>query len=135
MAFDFGTRRTGIAVTDPLKIIAQGLCGLDTGKIWEFLAEYLKSEEVEAFVVGWPEDKFGKPTDSTPHVAKFIRQLQGRYPKIPVYKVDEYNSSRMAVESLIQSGVKKKQRRDKKLVDEVSATIILQQFLSNSSDS
>ena len=131
MAFDYGKRRTGIAVTDELQIIATGLAGVDTSGLMEFVADYLKQETVECFVLGYPTDLNGNPTHSTAAVEAFQKQLKKKWPAIPVKLVDERFTSRDATRALIASGIRKKARRNKKLLDEVSATIILQDYLQS----
>lgn len=129
LSIDYGAKRTGIAVTDPLQIIASGLTTVQTPQIWKFLAEYFAKEEVETIVVGYPVKMNNEPSEAMQFVKPFIEKLQKKYPHIPVELVDERFSSKMAMQSMIQGGVKKKKRRDKSLVDMVSAAIILQTFL------
>lgn len=131
MAFDYGTRRTGIAVTDPGRLIATGLAGINTTEIFSFIYEYLKREQVTLFLVGYPLGLDGKPTHATAPVEVFLRGLAKRWPNIPRKTADERFSSRQAVQALVQSGVRKKARRDKHLLDEVSATLVLQEYLEN----
>jgi putative Holliday junction resolvase len=131
MAFDYGTKRTGIAVTDPGRLIATGLAGINTTEIFSFIYEYLKREQVTLFLVGYPLGLDGKPTHATEPVEVFLRGLAKRWPNIPRETADERFSSRQAVQALVQSGVRKKARRDKHLLDEVSATLILQEYLEN----
>lgn len=131
MAFDYGAKRVGIAVTDPLKIIATGLTTCVTNDIYDFVSKYLAKESVELFVVGYPTNLQGKPTHSTPLVEKFIAQLQKKWPDIPVEPWDETFSSRLAVKAMVDSGMKKKQRRDKAIIDKLSAVIILQEYLEH----
>ncbi len=131
MAFDYGVKRTGIAVTDPGRMIATGLAGIDTVRLFGFIAEYLAKEPVGLFLVGYPLGLDGKPTDATAPVDVFLGGLAKRWPGIPRQTADERFSSRDAVRALVNSGVRKKARRDKHLVDEVSATLILQEFLQN----
>ena len=130
LAFDFGYKRTGIAVTDNLKIIASGLSTVPTGELFDFLARYLKEEEVELFVVGEPRQMDNTPSEIEGAIQQFISHLQKRFPAIPVKRQDERFTSKMAVKSMIESGVKKKKRREKGRIDEISATLILQSFLS-----
>lgn len=131
VAIDYGAKRVGIAVTDPLQIIATALTTVENKMIIEFLKKYVSEEEVEKFLVGYPTDLRGNPTHATPHVEKFITTLNKFFPTIPVEKWDESYTSKMAMQTLVASGVKKKQRRDKKLLDQISATIILQEYLQN----
>jgi putative Holliday junction resolvase len=130
LAFDFGNKRTGIAVTDHLKIIASGLSTVPTGELFDFLERYLKDEEVELFVVGEPRQMDNTPSEIEGAIQTFIRKLQKRFPEIPVERQDERFTSKMAVKSMIASGMKKKKRREKGRIDEISATLILQSFLS-----
>lgn len=129
MALDIGAKRTGIAVTDPMQIIATGLTTIDAQQLIAYLKEYLRSETVSLFVVGWPTNWDHSATHGTPIVAKAITQLQKNFPNIPVQKVDERFTSKMAKDAMLEMGLKKKQRRDKKLVDEIAATILLQEYL------
>ena len=129
LAFDYGAKRTGLAVTDPLKIIANPLTTVDTKQLHVWLSQYLSIESVEAFVVGMPSRLSGEDTHATQPVITFIEKLQQLYPKIPVYTIDERLSSREAKNTVVNSGVGKKKRMDKKLLDTVSATLILQTHL------
>lgn len=129
MAFDFGTKRIGVAVTDPLQIIASGLATVETKNILTFLTDYLRAEQVETFVVGQPKSLQNTATDSSEAVLNFKNLLNKSFPEIPVIDVDERFTSKMAFQSMIDSGLSKKQRQNKALVDEISATIILQSYL------
>ncbi|MFD1294338.1 Holliday junction resolvase RuvX [Lutibacter holmesii] len=129
LALDYGTVRTGIAVTDELQIIASGLTTVDTKKIFSFLTSYLKNENVELFVVGEPKQLNNTASESEQFIKPFIEKLKTTFPKIPVKRVDERFTSKMAFQSMIDSGLKKKQRQNKALIDEISATIILQSYL------
>lgn len=131
LALDFGTKRTGIAVTDELQLIASGLTTVETKSLMAFLKDYLAKEKVDLFVVGEPKKMDDTPSDVEVHIAKFIRNLNKQIPEIPVKRVDERFTSKMAFQTMIDSGLKKKQRRNKALVDEISATIILQEYLYN----
>ncbi len=130
LALDYGTIRTGIAVTDELQIIASGLTTVDTKKIFSFLTTYLKNEHVELFVVGEPKQMNNKVSESEQFILPFIEKLKSTFPKIPIKRVDERFTSKMAFQSMIDSGLKKKQRQNKALIDEISATIILQTYLN-----
>ncbi|MGB1242045.1 MAG: Holliday junction resolvase RuvX, partial [Chitinophagales bacterium] len=121
LAIDYGMKRTGLAVTDPMQIIATGLTAVDTKNIFDFLKDYLNSEEVEQFVVGYPIHLDGNESPMSLAVDRFIEKLQKNHPHIPVDKEDERFTSQMAARALVQSGVKKKKRQNKKLLDEVSA--------------
>lgn len=129
MAFDYGTKRIGIAVTDSFKIIASPLDTVHPEKIWDFLKTYLEKEEVDAFVVGEPKQMDGTPSQSAPHVVGFVRKLKKTYPNIQVHMVDERFTSKMAEQSLKQTGKNKNLRGRKEIVDRVSATLILQSYL------
>lgn len=129
MAFDYGTKRIGIAVTDPLQIIATALTTLHPDEIWSFLANYLRHEQVEVFVVGKPLQMDGSDSESAQHVLGFVRKLKKVYPQIPVEEIDERFTSKMASAVIAQSGKKKSKRQEKGLVDTVSAAIILQSYM------
>ena len=129
LALDYGTIRTGIAVTDELQIIASGLTTVDTKKIFSFLTTYLKNENVALFVVGEPKQMNNTESESEQFIKPFVEKLKTTFPKIPVKRVDERFTSKMAFQSMIDSGLKKKQRQNKALIDEISATIILQSYL------
>jgi len=131
LAFDFGEKRTGIAVTDELQIIASGLTTIDTKKIFSFLTEYLKKETVELFIVGEPKQMNNTASESEQFIQPFVKKLSTTFPKIPIKRIDERFTSKMAFQSMIDSGLKKKQRQNKALVDEISATLILQSYLHN----
>lgn len=129
LAIDYGLKRTGIAVTDPLRIIATGLLTIETINLLSFLKEYTTKEKVDIFVLGYPLNLDGTPTHGTEPVIKFRKKLEIEFPQIPVNYEDERYTSKLAVEAMVWGGVKKKQRRDKSLIDKVSATIILQAYL------
>lgn len=129
LAFDYGTKRIGIAVTDPLQIIATGLDTIHPKDIIDFLKSYLAKEPVELFVVGEPLQMNGTPSQSTPHIKGFITLLKKHFPEIPVERIDERFTSKMASAVVAQSGFKRSDRRDKARLDTISATIILQTYL------
>lgn len=129
LALDYGKKRTGIAVSDPLKMIATGLATIPSHELVPFLRDYLQREEVETVVIGDPKNLDGSPTDATPLVEEAVRILKKQFPAVPLIRVDERLTSRMAGRSIAASGLRKKQRQDKGLVDEVSATILLQDYL------
>jgi putative holliday junction resolvase len=133
MAIDYGKKRTGLAVTDPLKIIASGLTTVDTEKLVWYLKEYFAKEEVELILLGNPKQLDGSDNDITPKVEKFFSQLQKLFPQIPAKLIDERFTSKMAFQTMIDSGLKKKDRQNKALIDEVSATILLQGYLEHNS--
>lgn len=132
LAIDYGAKRTGIAVTDPLKIIASALETVPTDKVIEFLKKYTQTEVVEAFVVGMPVNLDGSDTDGTIYVKKFIDELKSVFPEIPIHLQDERFTSKMAVSAMIAGGMKKKDRQIKGNIDKISATIILQSFMEKS---
>lgn len=129
LAIDYGLKRTGIAVTDPLKIIATGLTTIESPKLISFLKEYFKKEEVELILMGEPKNWDDTDTHATPLVKKAVEKLKKEFPKIPIKLVDERYTSKLASAAIIDMGLKKKQRQDKSLVDKVAATIILQEYL------
>jgi len=131
LALDFGKKRTGIAVTDDLQIIASGLTTVATESIFDFLENYLQKENVTLFLVGEPKQMNNKPSESEALIIPFIEKLKNKFKHIPIKRVDERFTSKMAMQTMIDSGLKKKQRQNKALVDEISATIILQSYLYN----
>ena len=132
IAIDYGLKRTGLAVTDPLKIIATGLTTVESSKLISFLKDYFKKENVELMLIGEPKNLDDSDTHATPLVRQIIIKLQKEFPSIPIQTVDERYSSKMASRAMIDMGMKKKQRRNKALIDEISATILLQAYLQNS---
>ncbi|GGW66256.1 putative Holliday junction resolvase [Winogradskyella epiphytica] len=131
LAIDYGTKRTGLAVTDEMQIIASGLTTVDTKQLLEFLADYVSKEKVDKFVVGLPKQMDNTASESEVYIQKFLKQLEKALPQIPVERVDERFTSKMAFQTMIDSGLKKKQRKNKALVDEISATLILQSYLAS----
>lgn len=129
IAIDYGTKRVGIAVTDPLKIIATGLRTVHSKDIINFLKDYFAKESVECVVVGEPKDMSNKASDSAVHVEAFIRQLKKNFPGLKIERMDERFTSKMAFQAMLEGGLKKKDRANKELVDEISATLILQSYL------
>jgi len=129
LALDYGTKRTGIAVTDELQLIASGLTTVLTKDIFTFLKEYISKEQVELFVIGEPKQLNNTESESEVFIKAFIVKLKKLFPEIPIVRVDERFTSKMAFQTLIDSGLSKKQRQNKALVDEVSATLILQNYL------
>lgn len=132
LSIDYGAKRTGLAVTDPLQIIATPLTGVLTKDLEAFLKDYLKKEQVETVVLGYPLDDEDQPTNNTPLVEAFANRFRKLFPQVPLVLQDEWSTSKMAVSSMIASGTKKKQRREKLNVDQVSATLILQAYLEQS---
>jgi len=129
MALDYGKKRTGIAVSDPLQIIARGLETVDTGELIGYLKKYFKEEEVEKVIIGYPLNFDDTPTHATPLVDKFIGKYKHVFPDIEIEKVDERLSSKMASQAIAGMGLKKKDREEKGLIDTVAATILLQDYL------
>jgi len=129
LAIDFGKKRTGIAVTDELQIIASGLTTVATEELIPFLKEYIKKENVELFVIGKPKQMDNTDSESEVLIVPFLTKLNKEIPNIPTQRVDERFTSKMAFQTMIDGGLKKKQRKNKALVDEISATIILQSYL------
>jgi len=129
ISIDYGAKRTGLAVTDPLQIIATGLTTVESKQLIPFLKDYFAREEVELIIIGEPKNWDDTDTHATPLVEKIIKQLGKNFPKIPIKKVDERYTSKMAKDAMLEMGLKKMQRRNKKLVDEIAATILLQEYL------
>lgn len=129
MAFDYGTKRVGIAVTDPLQLIATALDTVHAKDVLHYVKTYLSRETVVAFVVGMPRQVDGTESESAQHVRGFVRSLRRTFPTIPINTIDERFTSKMASTSISQSGMAKKKRQDKSLVDRVSAVLILQSYL------
>jgi len=129
MAFDYGNKRIGIAVTDPMQMIATGLDTIHPNQIIEYLKKYLQAEQVETFVVGEPKQMDNTPSQSAMHVRGFVNLLKKTFPEIPVQMLDERFTSKMASAAILAGGVKKMGRRDKGLVDTVSAVILLQSWM------
>lgn len=129
LALDYGTKRTGIAVTDELQIIASGLTTVNTDELISFLENYFQSESVERVLVGEPKQRDGSASQSEEFIQKFLQVFKQKFPSIPVERVDERFTSKMAFQTMVDSGLTKKQRRNKGLIDEISATIILQTYL------
>ena len=129
LSIDYGLKRTGLAVTDPLQIIATGLTTVESKLLIPFLKDYFAREEVELIIIGEPKNWDDTDTHATPLVEKIIKQLEKNFPKIPIKKVDERYTSKMAKDAMLEMGLKKMQRRNKKLVDEIAATILLQEYL------
>jgi putative Holliday junction resolvase len=130
MAIDYGLKRTGIAVTDPLKIIASALTSIESARVFTFLEEYLKKETVELILIGDPRNLDGSPTDLTADVFRIIGIMKKKFPSIPIKTMDERYSSVMASRAMVEMGMKKSRRRKKGQVDQVAATMMLQEFLS-----
>lgn len=129
MAFDYGTKRVGIAVSDPLQLIATGLTTIHPEEVGGFLEKYLSENEVSQFIVGDPVQMDGSPSSSSPHVKGFVKRLRKQFPNVPVDLVDERFTSVMAGRAILAAGAKRSDRQKKELVDKVSATIILQGWM------
>ncbi len=129
LSLDYGKKRTGVAVTDPLQIIASGLTTVDTQQLFDFLKDYISKEVVEKIIIGLPYQLDGSPTDATASVLHCIRRLKNSFPTIPVVSVDEQFSSKMASRAMLDMGLKKKDRQKKGLVDEIAATLLLQEYM------
>ena len=129
LSIDYGIKRTGIAVTDPLQIIATGLTTFHSKELIPFLKDYFSKETVELIIIGWPTNWDNSATHATPLVTKCIKELEKNFPAMPIIKVDERYTSKMAKDAMLEMGLKKMQRRNKALVDEIAATIMLQEYL------
>jgi len=131
LAIDYGGKRTGLAVTDPLQIIASALDAVESKNVITYLKQYLSKEQVECFIVGDPKNLDDSPTHATPLVNSFIVSLQKNFPSIPVKRWDERFTSKIALQTLIAGDFKKKDRRKKENLDKISATLILQEYLQS----
>lgn len=131
LAIDYGSKRTGIAVTDEMQIIASGLTTVSTKNLIEFLKSYTSSEIVDLIVIGLPKQMNNELSESEPLILKFIKILNNKFPEMPIERIDERFTSKMAFQSMIANGLSKNQRKNKSLVDEISATLILQSYLTN----
>jgi len=129
VALDYGVKRTGIAVTDELQIIASGLTTVKTPELMSFLIQYIAKEEVSLILVGEPKQMDNTASESEVFIIPFLKKLEIQFPNIPVIRVDERFTSKMAFQTMIDSGLKKEQRKNKALIDEISATLILQSYL------
>lgn len=129
LSIDYGLKRTGLAVSDPLQIIATGLATVESKQLIPFLKNYFLKEQVELIIIGEPKNWDDTDTHATPLVEKCIKELQKNFPQIPIKKVDERFTSKMAKDSMLEMGLKKSQRRNKALVDEIAATIMLQEYM------
>jgi putative Holliday junction resolvase len=130
LAIDFGKKRTGLAVTDPLKIIATALETVDTGELIGYLKKYMAKEPVEKIIIGYPLNLDDTPTDATPLVDKFIIKFGNVFPDMPVEKIDERFTSKIASREIAEMGLKKKDREKKELIDTVSAVMMLQEYIA-----
>ena len=132
LGIDFGTKRTGIAHTDPLQLIASGLTTLPSKEVIPFLMDYVRDHAVEKCVVGLPKQRDNSPSEVEPHIQQFIQALQNAIPQLVIDRYDERFTSKMATQTLLMSGAKKQQRKNKALVDKISATLLLQAYLDAS---
>ena len=130
LSIDYGTKRTGLAVTDPLKLIASGLTTVDTPQLLPFLEKYTAEEAVEAFGIGLPKRLNNEDSAVEADIQQLLTKLKERFPTIKIHRYDERFTSKIAFQTMIDSGLKKKQRQNKALIDEISATLILQDFLN-----
>jgi putative Holliday junction resolvase len=129
LSIDYGKKRTGLAVTDPLQLIAGGLATVSTSELFDYLKAYVEREQVECIVIGEPRQPNGQPSENLPRVQQFVNRWRKAMPQIPIELYDERFTSVLAHQAMIVGGLKKKARQDKALVDEISATIILQDYM------
>lgn len=129
LAIDYGHKRVGVAVTDPMQLIANGLETVASEQIFDFIADYLKKESVECIVVGYPKTLQNEGSQSLVYINPFLEKLRKLYPMLKIELMDERFTSKMAFQTMIDAGLKKKKRQDKALIDTISATIILQSYL------
>lgn len=129
LAIDYGQKRTGIAVTDEMQIIASGLTTIPSASTIDFLKDYFDKEKVEKVLIGEPKQMNGEPSQSADIIEAFVRKFNSFFPDMPVVRVDERFTSKMAFQTMIDSGLNKNQRKNKDLLDEISATIMLQDYL------
>ncbi len=131
LAIDYGLKRTGIAVTDEMQIIASGLTTVPSETAIQFLKDYFAKEKVEKVLIGEPKQMNNEPSQSAPLIEAFVQKFRQEFPDMPVLRADERFTSKLAFRAMVSSGLKKKQRQDKGLIDEISATIMLQDYLSS----
>ena len=131
MAIDYGRKRVGIAVTDPLQIVANALISISSSEVLAFLSDYFKKERVETVVVGYPVQLNNKPSEAVLYVNDFLKRFERAFPDIPLVQFDERFTSKIAFQAMIDAGLSRKKRRDKSIVDRVSATLILQSYLES----
>ncbi len=134
IGIDYGLKRIGIAVSDPLQMFASPLTTVRSGEFHDFLRDYLKTGEVDAFVIGYPVQMNNEPSSSVSYINPFIKKLKETYPEKQIYLADERFTSKMAFRTMVEGGVKKKDRKDKSMIDKISASIILQSYLDNKSN-
>jgi putative holliday junction resolvase len=131
IGIDYGVKRIGLAVTDPLQIFASPLTTVSPAEFDSFITNFLKTDEVDAFVIGYPVQMNNQPSASVTYINPFIKKLKKTYPEKHIYLADERFTSQMAMRTMVEGGVKKKERQDKAMIDKISASIILQSFLDN----
>ena len=131
IGIDYGLKRIGLAVTDPLQIFASPLITIGPAEFDNFIVDYLRTNEIDAFVIGYPVQMNNQPSESVVYINPFIKKLKNKYPEKHIYLADERFTSQMAFRTMIEGGVKKKNRQDKSMIDKISASIILQSFLDN----
>lgn len=131
LAIDYGKKRTGIAVTDPMQIIANGLTTVPTHTLMDFLMNYVQKEQVERIIIGHPKQMNNEDSENMKNIVPFMNQLKKKMPQVPVELVDERFTSVLAHQAMLTGGLKKKDRQNKALVDEISATIILQSYMES----
>lgn len=131
LSIDYGRKRTGLAVTDPLQIIAGGLATVSTSELYDYLVDYISREQVERIVIGEPRQMNGEPSENMERVRQFVNRWRKAQPQIPIEFVDERFTSVLAHRAMLDGGLKKKDRQNKALVDEISATIILQSYMES----
>lgn len=129
LAIDYGIKRTGIAVTDEMQLIASGLTTIATPTLFSFLNDYLNNEKVEKVIIGEPKQMNGLPSESAVYIEQFCVEFKKTYPNMPLVKVDERFTSKLAFKTMIDSGLNKKKRQNKALIDEIAATILLQDYI------
>ena len=131
LAIDYGLKRTGIAITDEMQIIASGLTTVETPKLFDYLHQLFRTENIKTIVVGEPKQMNGLASESAPLIEAFVTKFKNTFPKITVVRMDERFTSKIAFQTMIDSGLKKKQRQNKGLIDEIAATIMLQDYLAS----
>ena len=131
LSIDYGRKRTGLAVTDPLQLIGNGLATVSTSELFQFLEQYIAAEQVERIVIGEPWQPNGQPSENLQRVKTFVRRWEKAHPEIPIEPYDERFTSVLAHQAMLDGGLKKKDRQNKALVDEISATILLQDYLAS----
>jgi putative Holliday junction resolvase len=129
IGIDYGNKRIGLAVTDPLRLFASPLTTINPADFDQFIADYLLKEKIDAFVIGYPRQMNNQPSESVRYINPFIKKLRNKYPDITVHLADERFTSQMAMKSMIEGGVKKSDRQDKSMIDRISASIILQSWI------